>query len=92
MTVPSGPAFGRKAMPGITKDPQPMIQPRLNAKMPNEDSLFFLSIVCLLFTSAEHLFSNLPFGGPLEKNGVLIQHKYQNPKKEFQFFVNNAVE
>ena len=37
MTVPAGPAAGRKVVPGITKAPQPTMQPKAMAQTSKRD-------------------------------------------------------
>ena len=39
MTVPSGPATGRKVLPGIMNAPQPTAQPRESAQAPSRGIL-----------------------------------------------------
>ena len=53
IAVPSGPAFPRNVLPGITKAPQPMIHPKAKDHTFKGDS-FFSS--CMSFSIA-----NIPF-------------------------------
>ena len=41
IAVPSGPAIGRKVVPGMTKAPQPTLQPKDSAHTPSGDKYFF---------------------------------------------------
>ena len=48
ITVPMGPATGRKVEPGIMKAPQPMMQPKAIAQTSSGDRYLSYSLMILL--------------------------------------------